>query len=402
MTERTYPVDAYEKPLPLPYFQTRRGERISMPLSEKITITESVRAQHVLYNIYTMFDLFWNLYEKGKMIDGLPGMNGRNNSLFERAQVEGLTGLPASPFARIDVVNGKIVDINMKPSGLGLTLRAENIWASRGMEFSAGNVSETIPDRFDSAIILTEKGYPFVSDQEVFAEELQIRTGKKSRLIYCDLETPGGIKKSEAIYCFSWLSGENMRIWRDYLFENGSQFILDPLSSIWDNKALMALPTLEIDLDSGPVRKDLIKLKKAFPKTYLLRKNDTDLEMATAISEDSIAYQKLNKFNVFAMLGDVYLKPLNDSGSRGVVKRSLQDWGTAIDSLLRYGDRYPSFVVQQAVVPEQVWGLSVKDGYFVSSGQGNTKICTIERMVSRSKDIIHGGSQTALAPILIK
>jgi hypothetical protein len=391
----------------LPFYEVKRGlvtDRKTMNIEMRAQEISESRLNYLCQGISNSQKMFTALMAFPEILNSIPNAHGRQIQLLEDAKRKGLIYPPISAISRIDTVGGKIVDINTKPSGFGLISSAEIIWNSKGVypEKSVpinSDFNKLLPDNFNKAVVVTESDYPFVSDQIAMAKIAEIQTQKPWRIIYCN-ETEPDIKADEAVFCFSWLSSPFVSLkWINFLFENQQQFLLNPLAGRWDNKALMALPFLEINLPSGDLRTQLIKNGKNFPNTYLFRQSKNELEMAVEINSKGLEFQKVNKFNAPSS-GEVYLKPLLESGARGVIVKNLKDKGTSRDTILQYAERYSSFVVQEKVKPQNLGGFNLKEGLFIEYKEP-FNLLTIERMGTKVEtNLIHGGNST-LIPVTI-
>src|SRR3989344_4134292 len=389
----------------LPYYEIRLGlttDRKTMKIEYSPQELDPKRVRFTCEGIANIQRLYSMLLDYPQILATIPNFDGRDLELFSDAKQRVITAKPNSPLSRIDIVSGKVVDINTKPSGFGLITSAELAWKKEGvypkddLAISA-NYNKLQTSNFDSIAIITESDYPFVSDQIAFSKLATLQTGKPWRIIYCN-EVEPNIKDDEGIYCLSWLSSDNVSPkWRNLLFNRPEQFISNPLSGVWDNKALMAIPFLEKDTLNTSLAKTIQRIEKMLPETYLFKIGPEGLVMAVELKESDIEYQKVNKFNS-PTIGEVYIKPLLESGARGVVVKNLTDGGTSKTTLLNYSERYNSFIVQKKVEPQKVGGFEIKDGYFIEF-QPPFNFITIERMGVKGKtNLIHGGS-SSLIPV---
>lgn len=390
----------------LPYYtrKDRYGiQRMTMPIGAKTQFIDPDEYKKMMESFQAVYDTWGKIAESKnyEWLNNLPVDLQKSPFPDSNFDVQ-----PRTAAARVDVVGGKIVDINNKPAGLGLTLAANGLW-DREYIWMTGNplnprIDSIVPDRFESVQVVTESNYPFVSDQAKFAEILNQKLDVPCRLIYADKNdfyTDG----DEAVLCFSYLNSTQISdSWRQGLLSEGRNFIVNPLVAIkWDNKALMAIPFLRLQTDST-IKKSLLNLRSVFPKTYLFRIDQDlgSLEIATEISDQGLHYDPLAK-ETTPTPGPTYLKPLGNSGSRGVVLKTLNDWGTARDAFNKYGEKYRSgFIAQEAAIAEENDGYKIKDGFFINTLAGEVKFVAIERMGTRDKTaIIHGGSRTKLIPV---
>ncbi|KKQ43015.1 MAG: hypothetical protein US60_C0009G0018 [Microgenomates group bacterium GW2011_GWC1_37_8] len=391
----------------LPFYEVKKGlvtERKTMRMEMQPQSIKLSRLRFICDGIANTKSLFEELSNYPSILNSIPDAQGRNITLFNEANRNNIIYPPTSSLSRIDVINGKIVDLNTKPAGFGLITSAELIWQKENVyqektQPITADYNNLLPEEFEKAVIVTESTYPFVTDQIAIAKIAERQTDKHWRIIYCN-QTKPDIKDGEAVFCFSWLSSPSISpTWIKFLFANQEQFLLNPLAARWDNKALMALPFLENDLPSGNLSTLLRKISKMFPDTYLFRRNGNSLEMAVGIGVEGIEYQKVNKFNAPAT-GDLYLKPLLESGARGIIVKKLTDSGTSKSTLLEYSERYHAFIAQEKVHPQLEEGFNIKDGYFVQFNNP-FNLLTIERMgVKTETNLIHGGS-SSLIPLSI-
>lgn len=388
---------------PLPYYLVK-GEKVTMPLSERPQAVTQAQVSSQIDNLNRVYRAFRLLQQQSTCTDILKGFPLSTDKSPDLPL--DLVPPPSNVIVRVDTVNGKTVDINNKPAGLGLILSAYQLWLNREAFGDTTpllpQVDFILPDRFNSAVVLTNRCYPFMSDQEALVEIMQKQTDKPWSLQFPESSQPKA-KEDEAALSFSYLDGNTtaLRKWRKYLCQNPDRFIENPAAAIfWDNKALMAIPFMDLDLPN-PLRSALEDLRRVFPPTYLFKSTGRDkIYMAISITSQGVEFEEVTKENI-PLLGKTYLKPLGDSGGRNISVRKFDDWGSTMTGLERYTSYYPEgFIIQQTSEPEIVDGMRIKDGYFISSYGEQVKFVALERMgTTEDTPKIHGGSRTKLVPV---
>lgn len=403
-------------PAELPYYLVKdqfgfRKMRMGLEYTpQKVEITSFSRQLAGIEKVYQFFNLLWQRQQNQELnflrglplaLEKMPLIPNKENQLFWAP--------PLSMVCRVDVVGGKIVDINNKPAGLGLISTAEEIWQAKQVwdkdqQIIGADLGQLLIFPFSRAAIITEEKYPFASDQVKLAQLGQRATAKPWEVVFSDRINPLEVKPDQAIFCFSYhFAGKSISEWRGFIQKNFANFLVNPLTAVsWDNKALMALPFLEARVDNN-LATTLEKLQDVFPRTYLFFwDQEGRLRIFKKITQNGLVSEPLGKENV-PLLGPTYFKPLGESGGRGVIRRTIADWGSALSAIERYANANPQgFIIQQETKPESVGNLMVKDGYFYSSTASGIKFITIERMGTVDDAVkIHGGSETVLAPVFL-
>ncbi len=404
----------------IPYYERKTAygiEKMVMPITniaQEINTLEFSTTVSAIQNIYSTFRLMWEMEQNGssKILRNLPV--DFNKAKFLRKSFKNSWRIPApiNSLTRLDVVNGKVVDINNKPAGAGLITTVEKVWTEQ-----QAWPNNTLPIRADlkqifnqqniqRIFIATQRNYVFSSDQIALAKNIQEQTGIETLVIDPQEQQLKDLQTTNRILCFSYPQlRQTQSGWVNAMFRQPELFPVNPLVSlIWDNKALIALPFLEIE-NLSELGSKLTDLRAVFPDTFLVREKATGgFEIAKKLTKDGIIYVDIDINSVppdLTSAGEVYIKPLAESGGRGIVIKKFQDRGGVFQCIKKFATNKSGIVIQKTVAPQSpIPNQFIKDGYFFDSQNG--QVITIERMQSIDPLKIHGGSQTELVPVYLK
>ena len=404
----------------IPYYERKTSygkEKLTMPIcksAQEVDIAEFQRVIDAIGDIYSAFRLIWSMEQanSARILRTLPVDFNKAEFLEKSFRNPARIPAPINSIARLDVVNEKIVDINNKPAGAGLITTTENVWSNEGVwPMGTLPIKADLSRVFDSKtlkriIVATKIDYVFSSDQAVLSRNIEEQTGIKTMIVNPQEQRLDELESTDAVLCFSYPELRRTESgWVSAMFKKQDRFFVNPLASlVWDNKALMSLPFLKME-GVGDLENKLSKLRDVFPITYLVReKPDGNFEIATELTKDGVQYSNIDMDNIpteLCKLGEIYIKPLGQSGGRDIVIKNFQDRGGVFSCIKKYGTSRPGIVIQKTVIPQtNVRGAFIKDGYFFDSR--NSQFITIERMQSVDRLKIHGGSQTELVPVYLK
>lgn len=396
---------------PLPYYLVN-GEKIRMSLENFPQPLLEDEFTGVVNKIDLIYGFLRRLRQafitNPNLLSGFPQFSRKAPALSRQLEQAGFIPEPRNAITRMDVVGAKVVDINNKPAGFGLTLAAYQRWEALGVwgydQPLLPDVKNLLPGEFAGATVVTEARYPFVSDQRRIAKILTPVTGRCWEMKYLEaISSENFIKAGQAVFGFSY--GEGNDIYQKAILENPDLFLVNPATALfWDNKAFMSLPFM--DVTTSIALADLSELRLAFPATYLFKADPTNYESvlwAKELNDTGIRFEPLTRDNV-PIPGESYLKPLGESGGRGVVFKRLNDWGSVMSAAGKFARNYPEgFIIQQRAAPSTSDGYAIKDGYFMNTYHPKAQFLALERMgTTEQTPKIHGGSKTKLIPVYLE